>query len=228
MPQMTVALLAGLTNAAAPELQVRLAQALHDLGAYRESEALWRTNETRFAADPELRLRRAAVRELYGKPDEAAAAQADIEHAARGGPGEALANRLLMQAARLRRDVSTAQDALNRLVDLRADRTADHLGFWAVLVSVGRATEAGALIKTYPRRPETFNEAIEFFDLAQAAGLARLAEDIQDEALRRYPINKEMCWRKAIALNERRVGRKCTAWRGISGHWGQISAVSRP
>lgn len=200
LPQMTVALLRSQTNAPKPELQVMWARALYDVGAYKEFEAQWRTNESTLATDPELALKRASVRDLFGNEEEAQAARMQIEQAALVGTNRVVANRLLLRSAEKRKDAGTAQRALNTLVGLKSDTPADHAMLWRVLIAADRKAEAGALIQAYNRQPVTVAEAAETYDLALAAGQTRRADDLVDWSLANQGFTTAMCSRKAAAL----------------------------
>jgi len=205
LPQTTVALLERHAAALKPELQLLWARALYDAGAYQRFEALWRTNEALLATDPEVVLRRASIRDLFGAEADAQAARAQLEQAAHAGTNQVTANRLLLASATRRKDATAAQSALNRLIDLKADTTSDHAALWRSLIAADRTAEAGALIQAYPREPVTAHEAGELFDLALTAGQPRFAEDIVDAWLQRRGYSLAMCWRKAAALIQRKA-----------------------
>ncbi len=199
-PQRTIALLRGLTNNLPAELQIIWARALHDTGNYREFEAQWRAHEAVLATDPELVLRRASLKDLAGTEEEAAAARLVLEQAALSGTNRVIANRLLLRSAEKRRDPALAQRALNTLVGLKADATADHLALWRVLLAADRGADAGALIQAYYRQPVSAAEAAEIHDLAVAAGQTRRADDLVDWSLANLGYCTAMCSRKAAAL----------------------------
>lgn len=199
-PEKTVSLLRGLTNNLPPALEIILARALHETGNYAEFEAQWQTNEKVLATDPELVLRRASVQDLFGTEEEAAAARLILERAALSGTNRIIANRLLLRSAEKRRDPTAAQRALNTLVGLKADATADHLALWRVLMAADRSAEAGALIQAFNRLPATAAEAAQIYDLAMKSGQTRRADDLVDWALSNLGYSTAMCARKAAAL----------------------------
>lgn len=200
LPQAVLAVLRGQTNALPGELQRAVARALFDVGAYPAFEAQWQTNQALFESDPGLVLRRASIRDRFGKDDEAAAARRQIETAADGGTNRVIANRLRLLAAVNRREAGVAQAALNTLVELKADRLLEHAAFWRLLCLEGRATEAGSLIQGYRGQPRSVVEAAEFFDLAMASEQTRRADEVMAWSLEHHGYTAQMCSRQAAAL----------------------------
>jgi hypothetical protein len=203
LPQAVLAVVRGHTNALSPELQRAAARALFDIGAYPAFVARWQTNQAVLEVDPGLVLRHSWLREVSSRGDEAVAARQQIETAARAGTNRIIANRLLLLAAVNRGNGVGAQDALNALVELKADRLRDHAALWRLLCATGRATEAGTLIQAYQGQPTSVDEAAELFDLAMASEQTQRAEAVLAWSLEQRGYTTQMVSRWAAVLRRK-------------------------
>jgi hypothetical protein len=103
--------------------------------------------------DPELALYRAAYEAGWGPPETLTEGKARLEGALENSPQRALANRLqLMLSTRLVQP-DTYREALHRLQSWHQDRVLDHIGYWQLLLAVGRRAEARQLAENYPNPP---------------------------------------------------------------------------
>ncbi len=169
----------------------------NDLDRFRQR---WQTARDRLPPAPEVDLFKAAHALGWGTGQSATDARNTLLAAGKSGERQVVASRLLLRVSRRLRDVTTAQTALNRLVDLRQDNMSDHSTFWRLLIDMGRSAEAAQLVQAYVKEPGTALEAIELADTYARVGLPRRAVDVLEGAIKTFGFSTQVCARYASVL----------------------------
>jgi hypothetical protein len=146
-------------------------KAFFELGHVDAFQQLWKKIGAQLPANPELDLYRAAYQAGWGAPGEVADGRQKLEAAAANPQSRILANGLLVKVARQLLQEPAYRKALDQLDLERAGSTLDHVGYWRVLLAVGRKNDAIQLAKNYPYPPKTPLEVIRLSEFLNELGL---------------------------------------------------------
>ncbi len=154
-----------------PPIQALRLKAHFELGHVDAFQRLWGKIGSELPADPELALYTAAYQAGWGTPAQAAQARQKLEAAAADLHSRLLANRLLLKVSRKLLDEPGYRSALDQLDQLRASSGLDHVGYWRLLLALGRKPDALELAKNYPYPPKTPLEVVQLCDIFSELGL---------------------------------------------------------
>lgn len=177
-------LLEPLNERLTPELEVAYLRSLFESGSLGQFAARWERVQARLPADAELALYREAFLAGWGPAKDADSAQAKLAQAAVSGEHLALANRLVLQTASRRGDLVSCEQAITKLVEMKADRLLDHLAYWNLLQRQNQPEKARLLIDSFAELPRTPQEVVGFAELCVRAGLRPRARLLLERAAR--------------------------------------------
>jgi hypothetical protein len=154
----------------APIQALRL-KAYFELGHIDSFQRLWGKIGAGLPSDPELGLYRAAYQAGWGAPGEVGLGRKKLEAAASDPQWRILANRLLIRISRQLLDEPGYRSALAALDQTSSSSGLDHVGYWRLLLALGRKNDAVELAKNFPYPPKTPLEVIEMGDIFTELGL---------------------------------------------------------
>lgn len=154
----------------APVQAFRL-KAYFELGRVDPFQRLWEKIGAGLPKDPELELYRAAYQAGWGTPGEVAGGREKLEVAASDPRWRILANRLQLRVSRQILDEPGYRKALDQVDQAQAGTGLDHVGYWRLLLALGRKPEAVELAKNYPYPPKTPLEVIQMCEIYSELGL---------------------------------------------------------
>lgn len=151
-------------------------RALLSSGQLRAFRDRWKTAPERYAADPLLRLYKAAFDAGWGGTTEAVQGLTILREQLANPTNGVMAARMLTAAALQREDLPSYETALQKLQEATATMAQDHAQYWEMLARAGRREEAVALAKAYgPIPPPTAVEMVQLARTWLALGLHDLA-----------------------------------------------------
>ena len=164
---------------------------------------LWRQHEAQFTNDPVLRLHHTAWLAAWGPPATLRSSRADLT-AAQQSPDPAfaeLAHRLQLPVSFALSDLDGYRRALGWLQEHHADRVAEHLGHWQLLLAIGRRAEAQALARAFSRPPASALDAVGMGRLFAQLGLEDYAAEFLETQLKDFAFYPKM-W---VLLSQQQV-----------------------
>lgn len=165
-----------------PEEQKNYVSSLFWLGRIDEFARAWEQFPVRLSNDPAIQLCHSAYMAAWGSPEQAAAGRRFMAAALENPDLEIEAHRANLVVASALLDALSYEKSLRRLEEARAANLYDAVGYWRLLVKVGRADEARKLAQNYLYPPRTawevLDQAIAYLDL----GL----QDLACQFMRRY------------------------------------------
>jgi len=130
-------------------------KALARSGDWTEFGRHWEAWGAQWRQHRDVALYHAAYLAGWGPPGEIQAGRARLEAAVQERDLRLLANRLLLEVCERLLDYEGFLAALDRLERAQADRVADHVRHWHLLVALGRRAEAHRLATEFRRPPQT-------------------------------------------------------------------------
>ena len=176
-------LLAPMTNALTPTLQLALTKAAFFENRIEEFLEYWQKLTPQQKENPEAALCYAAYLTTWGPEGTSLEGRNRLLAAAEGPqPLRNLANRLLLIISSSKRDIATFEAAFRRLEEAKATTAVNHAAYWTLLASVGRKDEAIKLARDYAYPPRTAREVARVATAYAALGLNTEAQNY----LKRY------------------------------------------
>jgi len=142
------------------EDEVLYLKALLDRGDGPAYRARWERLSAESAQDPTLALYHAAYLAGWGPLPARDDARRRLEQALEDPAHRILATRLQLLDFEQAQDPDNYAKSLERLVESRADRLRDHLGYWKLLAQAGRSDQARSLAAREVGKPRSAKEAI--------------------------------------------------------------------
>jgi len=121
--------------------------------------------------EPEIGLYKAAYQAGWGAPGEMTQGREKLEAAASDPQWRILANRLLIRVSRQLLDEPGYRKALEQLDQARGSSALDHVGYWRLLLALGRKGDAVELAKNFPYPPKTPLEVVQMGEIFTELGL---------------------------------------------------------
>lgn len=211
-------LLATRRDSLTPRLESIYLKTLFDLGNLQAFAAHWEKVGSKFEADTELGLYRAAYLAIRGSPAEAVEALNQLEESFSDPARRVLACRLRLTVSEQRNEIADYERFLQQLQEWRADTLLQHVGYWKILIASGRPARAAELALAYPGAPLAPGELIELAHVFSRAG----RRDRALELFVRYNVEFATAPNFWIAYaNELIEGRN---WKELQGLGAQIRA----
>lgn len=186
-----IALLQSVPPPLSPRLENALLKALFNQGQMEAFARRWDSAQT--AADAELLLYGAAFQAGWRKGPEAEAGWNQLQSVQEDPQWRLLASRLQLKASFQTLDPQRYERVLDRLVELGANRAADHAGFWLLLQECGQLQRARQLARAYPYPPAFPADLVAIANAQAALGLNQEAKDFLRRHLAQFP-SSEIVW----------------------------------
>ena len=184
LDDLTIVTLKPLDKRLTPKLEEYYLRALFNRSRYTEFADRWKDAQLRgmSVAEPRLQLYQCAYDAGWGQLSEAAAGRKQLDEA-KGDPSRrVLAHRLQLKVSEHLVQPDVYHASLQFLQDLHQDRMEDHVGYWELLNSIGRKTEALKQLETHVTPPNSGEEAV----LLAKANYDLGNQDKSREILERY------------------------------------------
>lgn len=178
VPEFTYGLLQSLRPPLPPAQEAAMLKALFLTGRieeYRDRRDKFRQS---LPADRELDICDAGYAAEWGPAEKVADARKLLANAIEDRDLQEFACRVQMVVAARVQDPVRYEFALERLRQMQADSTADHIGYWKLLEAAGRLADARRLAETHPYPPTTPAEVIQFGNALVSLGATDQAEKL--------------------------------------------------
>lgn len=199
-----VQLLSGSISPLTPDLQVLRVKSLFNLGDIPAYAKAREELQVKGVADSELELYDHAFRAGWRERADQSSSLAALQAAAKSGPHQVLANRLLLMTGVRRKAADLTEGALNALEAAHMATFRDRLLHWKLLVDSGDLTSAVTLMEAYPERPSNPVEVAAWADLWTRVRKEDQAEKLFAWAAANLPVDATLYTRYAEMLSRQR------------------------
>lgn len=185
-----IALLQPRTDELTPRLEAFYLKSLFNRGDIAAFGSRWKEASQKLPADAELPLYHSAYLLGWGPSSDRLAAQARLESASKDPVQQMLSCRLQLAVYAHSRDLDRYARALAQLKEIGAEKLIHRIGYWRLLLELGRRAEAIELSQSITNLPEVSLEAMKLTGLYVDLGLRdralellkRVAPSFADEA----------------------------------------------